>query len=197
MRLAPLFALALLAAPALADSPGAKPEKPAERQVPPGQEPGLYRFGATFRFTPAASASACQSSCASEGQCFAWSYVQASGESAARCELKRGGGRVEPNPLATSGISPRHEALYATRIALPSGNLDGGPDSPPQPSAKPVPVPVLGDKPVVAYDAVPVVTRTYTRTTVTPGAAPRYPHPAPAPVPPPAPAPMAAPAPAP
>ena len=56
-------------------------------------------------------------------------------------------------------------------------------------------MPVLGDKPVVAYDAVPVVTRTYTRTTVTPGAAPRYPHPAPAPVPSPMPAPQPAPAP--
>ncbi|MEZ5947087.1 MAG: PAN domain-containing protein [Hyphomonas sp.] len=167
MRLAAFAALALIAAPALADSPSAKPEKPVERPAVPGQEQGIYRFGATYSVLRTGSASACQSSCAADGQCFAWSFVEVSGEAAARCELKRGGGRVERNMLATSGISARHENKYATRIVLPSGDLDGGPDS--------APLPPLGAQPVVSYDPAPVVTRTYTRTVVRSGATPRYP----------------------
>ncbi|MCA8901305.1 MAG: PAN domain-containing protein [Hyphomonas sp.] len=127
MRLAALLALALFAAPALADSPDAKPEKAKERPVVPGQEAGIYRFGATYSVLTGDTAGTCQQACSDDGACFAWSFVEGSGDGAARCELKRGGGRVSPDPLATSGISSRHEDLYSVRIVLPD-TLAGGPD---------------------------------------------------------------------
>lgn len=79
-------------------------------------EPGVYRFGATYRLLNGGDADACQAVCTDDNRCVAWSFVEGLGDGDARCELKRGGGRIELHPLATSGISPRHEALYATQI---------------------------------------------------------------------------------
>mgnify|MGYP001258877472 CR=1 FL=1 len=150
MRLVPaLFAAAGLAAMAFADTPDAKPGPESEVTYLPGQEPGIYRFGATYSVQPADSASACQAACNGEPACFAWSHVEAAGDGHARCELKRGGGRASPNLLATSGISARHEALYAA--ADPDADLMGGPESavelvaasaPTAPSSKPGPAPL-------------------------------------------------------
>ena len=122
MRLAPLLALALIAAPAYADSPSAKPEQASTTS----QEAGLYRFGATYSVLPGDTASACKNSCADDAACIAWSYVSTFEGTEARCELKRGGGKARPDPLATSGISPRHEALYAPP---PEPELEGGPEA--------------------------------------------------------------------
>ncbi len=129
MRLVPLLAassaLVLLAAPAFADSPSIKPEKPAEQAVPKGQETGTYRFGATYSVTPIETASACQTSCADDEACVAWSYVATFEGADARCELKRGGGKARPNPLATSGVSPRIADRF---LPAPKAELEGGPD---------------------------------------------------------------------
>ena len=127
MRLVPLFAslsaIALMAAPALADSsPSLKPEQ----ATPKGQEAGIYRFGATYSVLPGDTATACQQSCADDGMCVAWSYVGAVQDGEARCELKRGGGRVRHDDLAVSGISPRHEAVF---MPEPKPELEGGPDA--------------------------------------------------------------------
>jgi len=126
MRLVPLLALALMAVPAFADSPGIKPAKPAEITVPKGEEPGVYRFGATYSVLPGDTASACKASCANDGMCIAWSYVATFEGDDARCELKRGGGRARLDPLATSGVSP---TLAAKFIPEPKPELEGGPDA--------------------------------------------------------------------
>ena len=126
MRLVPLLALALMAAPALADSPSIKPEKPADADIPKGQEAGVYRFGATYSVTPGETASACQASCADDDMCVTWSYVATFEGAEARCELKRGGGKARRNPLATSGVSPRIAEKFAP---APKPELEGGPDA--------------------------------------------------------------------
>lgn len=126
MRLVPLLAassaIVLLAAPAFADTPSMKPDKPEPTK---GQETGVYRFGATYSVTPVETASACQTSCADDAMCVAWSYVATFEGADARCELKRGGGKARPNPLATSGVSP---TLAAKFIPDPKPELEGGPD---------------------------------------------------------------------
>jgi hypothetical protein len=130
MRLAPLLApacaLALIAAPAAADAPSRKPEKPTEQAAPTGQEPGIYRFGATYSVLPGDTPTACQASCAADEMCLAWSHVAAIDGGEGRCELKRGGGHVRKDLLSVSGISPRHEALFTPK---PVQELDGGPDA--------------------------------------------------------------------
>ena len=126
MRLVPLLAIALLALPAMADSPSAKPAKKPAAEAAKGQETGIYRFGATYSVLPGDTASACQQACSDDGVCVAWSYVSTYEGADARCELKRGGGKARPDVLATSGISPRHEALYAPE---PKPELEGGPEA--------------------------------------------------------------------
>ena len=127
MRLVPLLSvIALMAAPALADSPSIKPDKKAEMDALKGQEQGIYRFGATYSVLPGDTATTCQASCADDGACFAWSYVAAVEGGASRCELKRGGGRIRHDYLAISGISPRHEARFNPE---PKPELEGGPGS--------------------------------------------------------------------
>lgn len=126
MRLVPLLAASsafvLLAATAFADTPSMKPDKPEPVK---GQETGIYRFGATYSVTPVETASACQASCADDAMCVAWSYVATFEGADARCELKRGGGKARPHPLATSGVSP---TLAAKFIPEPKPELEGGPD---------------------------------------------------------------------
>jgi hypothetical protein len=121
--LAPLSAIALMAAPAFADTPSMKPDKPEPAK---GQEAGVYRFGATYSVTPVETASACQTSCADDAKCVAWSYVATFEGADARCELKQGGGKARPNPLATSGVSP---TLAAKFLPEPKPELEGGPES--------------------------------------------------------------------
>ena len=121
--LAPLSAIALMAAPAFADTPSMKPGKPEPAK---GQEAGVYRFGATYSVTPVETASACQTSCADDAKCIAWSYVATFEGADARCELKQGGGKARPNPLATSGVSP---TLAAKFLPEPKPELEGGPES--------------------------------------------------------------------
>jgi hypothetical protein len=121
--LAPLSAIALMAAPAFADTPSMKPDKPEPAK---GQEAGVYRFGATYFVTPVETASACQTSCADDAKCIAWSYVATFEGADARCELKQGGGKARPNPLATSGVSP---TLAAKFLPEPKPELEGGPES--------------------------------------------------------------------
>jgi hypothetical protein len=116
---------ACLVAPAFADAPmSLKADAVATPEIV-GAEPGLYRFGATYSVTPSKDALSCQRACADDAICVAWSHVATTGEYDAWCELKRGGGRVEHNPLATSGISPRHEALFAPVIEAPADELLG------------------------------------------------------------------------
>ena len=130
MRLVPLLAalgtFALVTAPAHADHPSIKPEKPAEQDIPKGQEPGVYRFGGTYAVMPGESASACQASCGSDEMCVAWTYVATFEGTDARCELKRGGGKARQDLLATSGVSPRVAAKF---IPEPKPELEGAPDS--------------------------------------------------------------------
>ncbi|MEZ6013291.1 MAG: PAN domain-containing protein [Hyphomonas sp.] len=126
MRLVPLLALALIALPAAADSPGAKPSKKPETTYVKGQEVETYRFGATYSILPGDTASACQQACSDDGVCVAWSYVSTFEGADARCELKRGGGKAQPNPIATSGISPRIAEAF---IPEPKPELEGGPDA--------------------------------------------------------------------
>ena len=121
--LAPLSAIALMAAPDFADTPSMKPDKPEPAK---GQEAGVYRFGATYSVTPVETASACQTSCADDAKCVAWSYVATFEGADARCELKQGGGKARPNPLATSGVSP---TLAAKFLPEPKPELEGGPES--------------------------------------------------------------------
>jgi len=152
MRLVPaLLIAACVALPSLADSPDSKPVAKAETEHVPGQEPGVYRYGATYSYNFMDSAAACQNACNEETACFAWSYVEGLSESNSRCELKRSGGRVERNALATSGISKRHEDLFVPPT-VPS-ELEGAPEDqdlvvsaltvPPAPSGKPGPTPLV------------------------------------------------------
>lgn len=126
MRLSWMLAIAAcLVAPAFADAPmSLKADVMARPQIT-GAEAGLYRFGATYSITPSKDALSCQAACANDARCLAWSHVATTGEHDAWCELKRGGGRVEHNLLATSGISPRHEAIFAALAEAPGEDLLG------------------------------------------------------------------------
>nr|WP_321361264.1 PAN/Apple domain-containing protein [uncultured Hyphomonas sp.] len=125
MRLIPLLAassaIVLLAAPAFAETPSMKPDKPEPVK---GQEVGIYRFGATYSVMPVETASACQMICADDAQCVTWSYVETFEGTEARCELKRGGGKARQDPLAISGVSP---TLAAKFFPEPKPELEGGP----------------------------------------------------------------------
>ncbi|ABI77723.1 conserved domain protein [Hyphomonas neptunium ATCC 15444] len=144
MRLAMLIAAACLglAASAHADGKDGKtlsvaPIAPLEATgteavyepaaLPPGHEPNVYRFGATYAVVSSVSSLACEAACDDDLSCKAWSFVDTYGASPARCELKRGQGRKEENPLATSGI-----ALALKKAAL---------GETPVPAAQPVPEP--------------------------------------------------------
>jgi hypothetical protein len=78
----------------------------------PGHEQYRYRHGATYAVETGSTALACETACGADAVCQAWSFVEAYGESPARCELKQGGGKSEENLLATSGVSPRVDAAY-------------------------------------------------------------------------------------
>ena len=106
MRLFPALLLAAcFSLPVMADSLEAEPASAEAIQATPGQQPGIYRFGATYEFTNTANVDDCQQLCNTRSACLAWSYIAALDEGASRCELKRGAGKVERNPLATSGLS--------------------------------------------------------------------------------------------
>ena len=60
-------------------------------------------------------------------------------EGASRCELKRGVGKVERNPLATSGLSSRHEDRHQPVLEVQE-ELQGGSDFASPPSDKPEPL---------------------------------------------------------
>lgn len=111
MRFIALLAAGItLSLSAMADThelAGSATEKAAT--VLPGHEPGIYRFGATFSSFESYSAVSCQSACRTNDACYSWSYMAGAGNANARCELKRSGGQIERNPLATSGYSPTKE----------------------------------------------------------------------------------------
>ena len=150
MRLALLIAAACLGLAANAHADGkegemraAPPIAPLEAtgsgamlepvSLPAGHEPNVYRFGATYSVVDSASALACAAACDDDLSCKAWSYVDTYGASPARCELKRGQGRKEENPLATSGIASQLKeaalgiAPTPAMTPLPeTGQLQGG-----------------------------------------------------------------------
>lgn len=116
---------ACLVAPAFADAPMSLKADAVATPAPVGHEQGLYRFGATYSVMPSEDALSCQTACADDAMCLAWSHVATTGDYDSWCELKRGGGRIEHNPLATSGISPRHEAIFAPVVEAPAEDLLG------------------------------------------------------------------------
>lgn len=85
----------------------------------PGHETHIYRHGSTYKVDAGSSALACEAACGGEPVCQSWSFVAAYGNSGARCELKRGGGKSEENRLATSGVSPRINAAFWGEGAAP------------------------------------------------------------------------------
>ena len=119
---------ACLVAPAFADAPMSLKADAVAPPAPVGHEQGLYRFGATYNVMPSEDALSCQTACADDAVCLAWSFVSAAGDADAWCELKRSGGQIEHNPMATSGFSPRHEAIFMPVAAEPVEELlgDGG-----------------------------------------------------------------------
>ncbi|KDA03147.1 PAN domain-containing protein [Hyphomonas oceanitis] len=126
MRHIRMLALAAcLVAPAFAEAPMSLKADAVAAPAPVGYEQGLYRFGATYSVMPSEDALSCQSACADNDMCKAWSFVAIVGETPARCELKRGGGRLERNPAATSGFSPTHEAFFAPVLETPTDDLLG------------------------------------------------------------------------
>ena len=78
----------------------------------PGHEKHRYRHGSTYKVDAGTTALACEAACGEDDVCQSWSFVETYGNSAARCELKRGAGKSEENLLATSGVSPRVDASY-------------------------------------------------------------------------------------
>ena len=116
---------ACLVAPAFADAPMSLKADAVAAPAPVGHEQGLYRFGATYSVVPAEDALGCQTACADDSACLAWSFVSAAGDADAWCELKRSGGQIEHNPMAVSGFSPRHEAIYMPVAAEPAEDLLG------------------------------------------------------------------------
>lgn len=116
---------ACLVAPALADAPMSLKADAVAEPATVGYEQGLYRFGATYSVVPSEDAMSCQTACAKDAVCVAWSFVSAAGDADAWCELKRSGGQIERNPMATSGFSPRHEAIFLPVAAVPDEELLG------------------------------------------------------------------------
>jgi hypothetical protein len=116
---------ACLVAPAFADAPMSLKADAVATPAPVGHEPGLYRFGATYSVVASDDAPSCQTACADDAVCLAWSFVAATGDAGAWCELKRSGGQIERNPMATSGFSPRHEAIFMPVAAEPAKELLG------------------------------------------------------------------------
>ena len=116
---------ACLVAPAFADAPMSLKADAVAPPAPVGHEQGLYRFGATYNVMPSEDALSCQTACADDAVCLAWSFVSAAGDADAWCELKRSGGQIEHNPMATSGFSPRHEAIFLPVAAVPDEELLG------------------------------------------------------------------------
>ena len=140
MRLFPALLLAAcFSLPVMADSLEAEPASAEATQATPGQQPGIYRFGATYEFTNTANVDDCQQLCNTRSACLAWSYIAALDEGASRCELKRGVGKVERNPLATSGLSSRHEDRHQPVLEVQE-ELQGGSDFASPPSDKPEPL---------------------------------------------------------
>jgi PAN domain len=140
MRLVPALLLAAcLSLPVMADSLDAEPAPAETTPIAPGQQAGIYRFGATYEFSNTTSASDCQQLCSTRPACFAWSYVAALDDSTSRCELKRGAGRVERNPLATSGLSASHENQFQPVLQVKE-ELEGGSNVASPPSDKPAPL---------------------------------------------------------
>ncbi len=102
-----------------------------------GFQSGLYYFGGTYRRLLADTPESCAALCSADARCLAWSQLPQGPESAAVCELKRNGGLPEARPLAVSGRSPRHEAVFAdpylrslppgASAALGNTELAGGP----------------------------------------------------------------------
>lgn len=158
MRLATLIAAACLglAASAHADGKDGKtlsvpPIAPLEATgmvneaaytpAPASHEPNTYRFGATYSVVDTNSALACETACDEDASCKAWSHVDSYGASPARCELKRGQGRREENPLATSGVATKLKTatLGETQVPAPvpvadPDQLSGGLTPEPVPS---------------------------------------------------------------
>lgn len=158
MRLAMLIAAACLGLAASAHADGkegktlsVRPIAPLEATgtvteaaytpAPASHEPNIYRFGATYSVVDTASALACETACDEDVSCKAWSYVDTYGASPARCELKRGQGRKEENPLATSGVANRLKTAILGDMPEPApapqidpGQLSGGLTPAPAPS---------------------------------------------------------------
>ena len=78
MRLFPALLLAAcFSLPVMADSLEAEPASAEAIQATPGQQPGIYRFGATYEFTNTANVDDCQQLCNTRSACLAWSYIAA------------------------------------------------------------------------------------------------------------------------
>lgn len=110
--------------------------------LPPGHEPNAYRFGATYAVIDSDAPLACETACNDDLSCKAWSFVETYGGSPARCELKRGQGRKEENPLATSGVASALKKVVlgdapapAAPAAAEPGQLQGGVTPAPAPSS--------------------------------------------------------------
>lgn len=140
MRLFPALLLAAcFSLPVMADSLEAESASAEAIQAAPGQQSGIYRFGATYEFTNTATIDDCRQLCNTRSACLAWSYIEALDEGASRCELKRGAGTVERNPLATSGLSYRHEDRHQPVLEVQE-ELQGGSNLASPPSDKPEPL---------------------------------------------------------
>ena len=92
-----------------------------------GHLPDIYFFGGTYRTVEAETADACAGQCGDDVRCRAWSYVPARTETQSFCELKRNGGIAEAQPRTVSGISPRHQALYANSARLSMQDIGATP----------------------------------------------------------------------
>lgn len=113
--------------------------------TPASHEPAIFRFGATYSVMPGSTALACEAACDEALSCQAWTFVEPYGAAPARCELKRGQGRKEENPLATSGVATKLKTAFTgepdaslpvepAKAILP-GQLQGGPKPAPAPSS--------------------------------------------------------------
>ncbi len=146
MRLAILFAAtALLGLAAGADGVSRKAVSSPEMDrltatevsrgpAPRGHEVDRYRHGSTYQVDAGSTALACQVACGDDEVCQSWSFVEAYGSAAARCELKRGAGKSEENLLATSGVSPRVDVSYwgETTVEAEPETLSGESDPTPE-----------------------------------------------------------------
>lgn len=122
-----LMAVAMLGLPAQAHhnkSTAKKAEMTEEAPVNVAFDHNVYRFGGTYDVRPVQSPEACASACNGTSECQAWNFIQSTPTVDAYCELKRGVGRTEPNPIAISGLSTSLSDQFQT---LPkSDGLAGG-----------------------------------------------------------------------